>query len=150
MLASEEAVAAVDTLGLRRRVERLEIIARFGIAVGEYRAASGLFEDPRLGFIASPPQIGRDARRQKMHVDAQCGWRRASCQAPLIPANLEERQPEPAEFFRHRSEQVLGFTQLVEIFKKEPVVPIVAGGSLRTALQEIVGQYPGDRHSLTF
>src|SRR5262252_4952773 len=85
-----------------------------------------------------------------MHVDAQCSWRRAPCQPALFPANLDERQPEPAEFLRHRRQQVSGFTQLVEIFKKEAVVPVVAGGSLRAPLQEIVGQDPAARHCLTF
>src|SRR6266436_194478 len=76
-----------------------------------------------------------------MHVGGECGWRRAPRQPALLLADFAQGQPEPAEFLRHRRQQILGLPQLVEIFEEEPVLAVVAGGALGAALQQVVGQY---------
>ena len=69
----------------------------------------------------------------------------AERRASRLLADLGQGQPEPAELLRHRRNQILGFAQLVEIFEEEPVLTVVTGSPLSTALQQIVGQHRTDR-----
>src|SRR6266404_4817457 len=80
-----------------------------------------------------------------MHVGGERRWRRAPRQPALLLADLGQGQPEPAELLRHRRKQILGLAQLVEIFEEEPVLTVVTGSPLGTALQQIIGQQRTDR-----
>src|SRR5215472_17465216 len=71
-----------------------------------------------------------------MHVEAE----RRRCRSTLFLANLGKRQPKSAKFPRNRRQQIAGLAQILEIFEKEAVLPVVTSGSLRAALQQFLRQ----------
>src|SRR6516162_11316397 len=122
-------------------VEHFQVVSRFRITVSEHTASGGFFEYPNLGSVTLAPEVGGNTGRAKVHIRGECGRRRAARQPALLPANLRQRQAEPAEFRWHRGKQILGLAELVEILEKEPVLPVVPRGALGTALPQVIGQH---------
>src|SRR5215469_2052116 len=118
MLVSKKAVAAVDPLGPSGGVEHLQVVARFGIAVSEDITSGSFLEHPGLGPIAPAIEVGGNARCANMHIYGERGGCRAPRESALLMANLGQCQPESAELFGHRREQIVGLAQLVEIFEE--------------------------------
>jgi hypothetical protein len=60
-------------------------------------------------------------------VDAERGRGRVVRALPSLAADLGQGKPKPSQILRHRHQEVSGFLELVEVFLKEAVLPIVAG-----------------------
>ena len=140
-LAAGEAVAAVDPLGLRRRVEQRQVVARLAVPGREDLAPGALLQHPLQRRVAQAVQVGGDAHPVQVHVGRQRGGRRAVGQAALLAADLGQRHPEPAELARDRHLQVAGLLQLLEVLVEEAVLTVVAGGALPAARDQLVGQH---------
>jgi hypothetical protein len=59
----------------------------------------------------------------------------------LLPADFSKRHACAAEFRRHGQQKILCCPQVLEIFFKESVFPVVAGGSLSKTSEHVFRKY---------
>jgi hypothetical protein len=120
-----KAVPALYPLGLRRRIEIWDVIARFRVAGRKNFAGDGFLKKPFEGAVARSPQVGRNTRPVEMHIN---GKRRGRCEIGevlLFSANFRERQATPTQLLRNWNGQIAQGAKLFVIFGEEAVITIV-------------------------
>ena len=84
--------------------------------------------------------VGDVADPVVVHVEAE-GGRRCELRQPAgLARDLDQIHAEAAELPGQRHLQVAGVTELVEVFLKEAIVPVVARRPLAASVQQGVGQ----------
>jgi hypothetical protein len=117
-----------------------QVVAALGVAGGNDLAGHSSFQEPLQGLVPDAPEVGGHTGPIQMHVHRQSGGGGMIRQAALLLAHLSQARTHPAQRFWHVHAQIAGLAQLLEIFLEEATFPVIDGGPLRTAGQDVVGQ----------
>ncbi len=139
-LPTRELVAAIDPLGLGRREQERQIVAGLGVSGSEDLTGGRLSQGPFAGLVAAPPEIRHVANPVVVHIHSERRRWRIHRESPGFPRDFGKRVSESAQFLRDRHQQVPGSAKVIEVFLKEPVLPVVSCRPRTERLEEAVGQ----------
>jgi hypothetical protein len=141
VLVGVDPVAAVHALGARCREQEGEVIARLTMTGREHLTSHRFLEDPAEAFVAAMPQIRGHSSPVHVHVEGEGGGGRTASQATLFLAHLGQAHAQAAQLGRDGHQQIARGPDLLEVFRKEAILPVIAGGPRRTVLKDLLGQH---------
>ena len=107
----------------------------------EHLTGHRFFEHPAEAFVAAAPQIRGHSSPVHVHVEGEGGGRRVASQAALLLAHLGQAHAQAAQFGRDCHQEIARWPDLLEIFRKEAILPVIAGSSRRTVVKDLFGQH---------
>jgi hypothetical protein len=137
LLATGQAVSALDPLGAARRQQHGDVVAGLGMTGGHDLAVDGRLQDPPLRRIAGALELGGGADPVAVHRHRQRGCRCVLGQAPLAGGRLGQVEAPTPEVHGHGGGQVADIAQLGEVVMEVRVGLIEFAGSGPEALQHV-------------